>query len=64
MLKKEDVTFLVNTCDSYKDCWELFFCLFKKYWPENDCRIILNTESESFTYDGLNIESFGMSYCR
>lgn len=55
---KNKVTILVNSCDEYSDLWEAFFSLLKKYWPDCPCRIILNTESKTFTYDGLNIECF------
>jgi hypothetical protein len=46
---------LINTTDSFEDCWIPFFTLFKKYWPEFNGTIYLNTETKSFTFDGLNI---------
>lgn len=60
MFDRKDVTILINTCDDYEDCWELFFRLYKKYWPNHSLRIILNTESKSFSMDGLNIETFNL----
>lgn len=47
----------VNTTDSFDDCWVPFFTLFKKYWPNFNGNIYLNTESKSFQFDGLNIIS-------
>jgi len=48
---------IVNTTDSFEDCWLPFFKLFKKYWPEYSGRIYLNTETKEFKYEGLNIIS-------
>lgn len=53
-----DITVLVNSCDSYADIWDPFFKLFKIYWPDCKYRIILNTESKCYHYDGLNVETF------
>ena len=48
---------LVNTTDSFEDCWMPFFKLFKQFWPEFNGKIYLNTETKSFTYKDLNIIS-------
>jgi hypothetical protein len=48
---------LVNTTDSFEDCWIPFFTLFKKFWPGYNGLIYLNTETKSFNYPGLNIVS-------
>lgn len=48
---------LINTTDSFEDCWIPFFTLFKKYWPDYTGKIYLNTETKSFTFPGLNIVS-------
>jgi hypothetical protein len=48
---------LINTTDSFEDCWIPFFTLFKKFWPEYDGKIYLNTETKEFSYPGLNIIS-------
>ncbi len=49
-------TVFVNSTDSFSDCWEPFFKLFKTYWPNFDGEIILNTETKNFEYPGLNIK--------
>ena len=54
---KYKFTVLVNTTDSFEDCWIPFFTLFKKYWPEYDGIIYLNTETKSFNFQGLKIIS-------
>lgn len=53
---KDKITFLVNSCDKYEDLWYPFFKLFDKFGGElKDCDIVLNTETKSFQYPGLNI---------
>lgn len=51
----ESVSMIFCSCDAYADLWENFFKLLKKYWPEFDGEIILNTESRSFQYEGFAI---------
>ena len=52
---QNNFSILVNTTDSFNDCWAPFFKLFKKYWPEYCGKVYLNTETKDFKYDGLNI---------
>lgn len=52
----EHVTLLVNSCDAYADLWPPFFALLKKYWNPLGIRILLNTESKHFSFEGLDIE--------
>ena len=54
--KKPLFTILVNSCDAYEDLWVPFFTLLKRYWNPTNIRILLNTESKDFAFDGLNIE--------
>ena len=54
---KDNYAILINTTDSFDDCWEPFFKLFKKYWPEFNGKIYLNTETKEFKYSGINIIS-------
>jgi len=53
----KDYSILINTTDSFEDCWLPFFTLFEKYWPEYSGKIYLNTETKVFSYPGLNIIS-------
>ena len=48
---------LINTTDSFEDCWVPFFTLFKTYWPDYTGKIYLNTETKVFNFPGLNIIS-------
>jgi len=56
-MKMNDVTMVFCTCDAYSDLWENFFMLLRKYWPEFDGEIILNTEQQSFQYEGFRISA-------
>ena len=53
---KDKLTVIVNSCDAYEDLWFPFFSLYKKYWGDNNVRLILNTESKEFYFEGLDIE--------
>ena len=46
---------LINSTDSFEDCWIPFFTLFKKYWPNYSGKIYLNTETKDFIFPGLDI---------
>lgn len=52
-----DLTILVNSTDSFEDCWAPFFQLFRTYWAECPYPIVLNTETKDFTFSGLNVRS-------
>lgn len=47
---------LVNTCDKFRDCWDPFFVLWRKFGlSDNDCRVYINTERADYSYPGINI---------
>jgi len=46
---------LVNTTDSFEDCWYPFFKLFKKFWPDYKGKIYLNTEIKDYQYSDINV---------
>ena len=50
-------TIIVNSSDGFEDCWSPFFTLFKKYWPDNESPVFLNTEFKNYVHPGLNIKS-------
>ncbi len=54
---QNEVTLLINTCDAYEDLWMPFFTLLKKYFSPLHMRILLNTETKNFHFDGLQIET-------
>lgn len=46
---------LVNSTDSFEDCWVPFFKLFTKYWSIYSGMIYLNTETKGFIFYNLPI---------
>ena len=59
---KENITIIVNTCDRFEDCWNPFFILLEKFWPDCQYPIILTTFDKKYDYSGnLNIQSLAAS---
>ena len=52
----KDITIIVNSCDAYSDLWPAFFTLLKKYWNTDGVRVLLNTETKDYSFDGIDIE--------
>lgn len=52
-----DLTVIVNTCDSFEDCWAPFFRLFARYWPACPYPIVLNTETKNPSFPGLSVRA-------
>lgn len=46
---------LVNSTDTFNDCWPPFFQLFKRYWPSCPCQVVLNTETRNYSDAGLRL---------
>ena len=44
---------LVNSSDSYADCWPPFFLLLNKYWDLCHAKVYLNTQSKTFRHDAF-----------
>lgn len=57
---EDNLVILVCSCDSYSDLWEPFFKLLKKYWEDCPYKIVLNTESKVFQYEGLDITCYSL----
>ncbi len=51
----QNYTIFISSSDSSSDIWPVFFDLFKKYWPEFDGEIVLNTELLNYKRNDLNI---------
>jgi hypothetical protein len=49
------VTLLVNSCDSFADCWDPFFTLLSHYWRAPLPRVLLNTELRAWTHDRVPV---------
>ena len=60
-IRKNDCTVIINSCDNYEDVWLPFFSAFNAMWPDCECKIILNTEHKSFSFEGLQIVSLNLS---
>lgn len=56
----KNCTIIVNSCDKYADVWTPFFSVLKDKWPDCPYDIVLNTESKSFNFSGLNIITFNL----
>lgn len=60
-MNKTDYTVLISSCDAYEDLWYPFFLLLKKNWPSiAEKPILLNTETKSFSFPGLNIKTLSL----
>ena len=55
MHSENRLTILVNSCDAYEDLWIPFFTLLKKYGRIPNVPILLNTETKTFSMEGLEI---------
>ncbi len=50
-----NLTLYVSSSDKFADCWDPFFKLLRKFWPEWNGPIIFATETIPFSYPGLDI---------
>jgi hypothetical protein len=50
-----NLSVLVNSTDTFNDCWPPFFQLFKKYWRSCPCEVVLNTETKEYSDPELQI---------
>lgn len=53
---RPNLTVLVNSTDTFNDCWPPFFHLFKQYWPSCPCDVVLNTETREYSDPELRLE--------
>lgn len=52
------LSIIVLSSDGYSDCWDPFFSLLKKNFPEaKNYEIILSTNTKEFEFSGLNIKT-------
>lgn len=59
-MKDPSCTLLVAGYDGGEDLWEGFFTALAAQWPELDLPIVLNTESKSYSFPGLDIRTPGL----
>lgn len=55
MSHRQDIAFILSSCDKCSDLWEAFFTLVKRYWPGFDYHVYLCTDSKQFTFDGIDV---------
>ncbi len=59
--KQESLVIVICTCDAYQDALGPLFTLLTRYWPQcKNYKIVLNTESLDYQFDGLEITSFNL----
>ncbi len=52
------LSFIVLSSDGYSDCWDPFFELFEKRFPNiHNLEIILSTNTKEYSYSNLNIKT-------
>lgn len=51
----DNISLVVSSCDKYSTAWYPYFELVKKFWPTHPRKIILITESKSYSHPGLDI---------
>jgi hypothetical protein len=54
-----DVSFVVVSCDRYKDLWSPFFKSFEKYWGSLQFKVYLISNYESYTADFVTTINVG-----
>ncbi|CAK7004997.1 MAG: hypothetical protein PARBB_00798 [Parabacteroides distasonis] len=55
MNNNKNIGLLISSCDKYQTAWKPYFELIKRFWPQHPQKIYLNTETRSFSCEGLNI---------
>lgn len=56
-MNRAELTIIVHSTDKFSDCWEPFFKLMSSYWPGCRYPILLNAETKSYAYPGLDIQA-------
>lgn len=52
-----DFGLLVNSTDSFEDCWIPFFSLLSRHWARPLPRVTLNTEFKDFSFPDISVSS-------
>lgn len=53
------LSFIVLSCDKYKNAWDDFFNLRDKFWPDCSFKWLLITETEDYNRDGVEVVKCG-----
>lgn len=57
----EKCTLLVNSYDTYEDCWDIFFTLLERYWPDNPFNVVLVSDLITYNSDKVTTITPGKS---
>lgn len=52
---ENELTVVVNSCDTYSDVWDLFFTAFQTQWKDCPYNIVLNTQNMKYSFKNLPI---------
>ncbi|MFY9512723.1 MAG: hypothetical protein WAQ05_17285 [Rubrivivax sp.] len=52
---RDGFTVLVNSCDAFEDCWDPFFTLYRRHWPQADAPVLLNTETRDWRHGAVDL---------
>lgn len=63
MANTQNVGVLVNTCDRFSDCWELYFHQWQKYANGLDWPLYLNTEWADYSYPE-GVKGHALAVCK
>lgn len=58
---KAKYSIFLSTCDAYQDCWDPFFFLLRKYWPDYDGTVYMVTDNLTYHYDGVDIKCLNIN---
>ncbi len=59
MQSKEKISFVVVSCDKYKDLWDVFFHSFFKYWPDCPYEVYLVTNHLNYPSEKVHTIKIG-----
>lgn len=58
-MNNNDISFVVISCDRYKDLWKPFFSSYEKYWSELAFKVYLISNHESYESDKVTTIKIG-----
>lgn len=56
---RDEVSFVILSCDRYSDLWDPFFGCFDKYWPDCPFKLFLVTNHSRYERPGVSVISIG-----
>lgn len=56
---RDDISFVVLSCDKYADLWDPFFHCLEKYWPDRPFKLFLVTNCRDYNRHGVSVIKLG-----